>query len=261
MILKQYCVWTVRGVLFRSECVRVCDVVIGKWLVSGRCIINVALGDVLAKQSPGGHWWYYYLGTLSFMSSHCNSLEDGFPMCCTDFIQRYGTILIIPVMAARWTYPKAATLADYDDMKSPGHCFKQCISTTNKNTLHWISVLVEAFVLCGKHFSSDHFGHGLSQWMTTLQCNVVFHWLSPCPEWSLQYYRSWCADHGLRIAGLLGMLLLRVPIILISLGEILGDNFKTFLWDFLFMFRMLDFYQHIEAEKNGCQFADDIFLK
>ena len=27
--------------------------------------------------------------------------------------------------------------------------------------------------------------YGLSQWETTLQCNVVSHWLSPCPEWSL----------------------------------------------------------------------------
>ena len=30
-----------------------------------------------------------------------------------------------------------------------------------------------------------HSGYGLSQWEATLQCNVVSHWLSPCPEWSL----------------------------------------------------------------------------
>ena len=29
------------------------------------------------------------------------------------------------------------------------------------------------------------FCFGLSQWETTLQCNVISHWLSPCPEWSL----------------------------------------------------------------------------
>ena len=28
-------------------------------------------------------------------------------------------------------------------------------------------------------------GYGLSQWEMTLQCNVISHWLSPCPEWSL----------------------------------------------------------------------------
>ena len=30
----------------------------------------------------------------------------------------------------------------------------------------------------------DHSGYGLSQWETTLHCNV-FYWLSPYPEWSL----------------------------------------------------------------------------
>ena len=31
----------------------------------------------------------------------------------------------------------------------------------------------------------DHSGYGLSQWETTLHCNIVSHWLSPYPEWSL----------------------------------------------------------------------------
>ena len=31
-----------------------------------------------------------------------------------------------------------------------------------------------------------HSGFGFSQWQTTLHCNVVFHWLSPYPEWSLK---------------------------------------------------------------------------
>ena len=30
----------------------------------------------------------------------------------------------------------------------------------------------------------DHSGYGLSKW-ETLHCNVVSHWLSSCPEWSL----------------------------------------------------------------------------
>ena len=38
----------------------------------------------------------------------------------------------------------------------------------------------------------DHSGYGLSQWETTLQCNVVSHWLSPYPEWSLLLYCLWC---------------------------------------------------------------------
>ena len=31
----------------------------------------------------------------------------------------------------------------------------------------------------------DHSEYELSQWETTLHCNVVSHWLSPFPEWSL----------------------------------------------------------------------------
>ena len=31
----------------------------------------------------------------------------------------------------------------------------------------------------------DHSEYGLSQWETTLHCNVVCHWLSPYKEWSL----------------------------------------------------------------------------
>ena len=34
-----------------------------------------------------------------------------------------------------------------------------------------------------------HSGYGLSQWETSLQCNVVSHWLSPYPECSVQW---WC---------------------------------------------------------------------
>ena len=35
------------------------------------------------------------------------------------------------------------------------------------------------------HVTSDHTAYGLSQWETTLLCNVVLHWLSPFPERSL----------------------------------------------------------------------------
>ena len=33
--------------------------------------------------------------------------------------------------------------------------------------------------------SRDQYTYGISQWETTLQCNVVSHWLSPYPNWSL----------------------------------------------------------------------------
>ena len=35
-------------------------------------------------------------------------------------------------------------------------------------------------------WNRGHSGYGLSQWETTLHCNVVSHWLSQYPEWSLR---------------------------------------------------------------------------
>ena len=34
------------------------------------------------------------------------------------------------------------------------------------------------------HHNRDHFVHAPSQWETTLQCNVVSHWLGACAKWS-----------------------------------------------------------------------------
>ena len=33
----------------------------------------------------------------------------------------------------------------------------------------------------------NHSGYGLSQWETTLHCNVISHWLSSYPQWSLHW--------------------------------------------------------------------------
>ena len=35
------------------------------------------------------------------------------------------------------------------------------------------------------HFNAYHSGYGISQWEMTLQCNVISHWLSPYPVWTL----------------------------------------------------------------------------
>ena len=37
-------------------------------------------------------------------------------------------------------------------------------------------------------YTKDHFVYAPSQWETTLQCNVVSHWLGAYTEWSLWYY-------------------------------------------------------------------------
>ena len=43
----------------------------------------------------------------------------------------------------------------------------------------------------------DHSGYGLSQREIMLQCNMVYHWLSPYPLWSLDPWRIWVnSSHG-----------------------------------------------------------------
>ena len=51
----------------------------------------------------------------------------------------------------------------------------------------WVS---EYFVnpLIPAYSIRDSSGYGLSQWETMLHCNIVSHWLSSYPEWSLQYW-------------------------------------------------------------------------
>ena len=43
-------------------------------------------------------------------------------------------------------------------------------------------------------YMRDRFGYGLSQWETTLHCNVVSHWLSPFPYYTdLPDQQRWCS--------------------------------------------------------------------
>ena len=82
----------------------------------------------------------------------------------------------------------------------------------------------------------DHSGHGLSQWETTLNCNVTSHWLSPCHEWC-----RWPSDlHGKKIcSGInLGMgLANQCPVkLFVGLHEVRGQpRFETrSLYHFMF---------------------------
>ena len=43
----------------------------------------------------------------------------------------------------------------------------------------------------------NHSGFGLNQWKTTLHCSIVFHWLSPYPEWSRCRHQSGTEDFKL----------------------------------------------------------------
>ena len=55
----------------------------------------------------------------------------------------------------------------------------------------------------------DRSGYMLSQYETALQCNVICHWLSPCPEWSMvhglallimgQWDKAWHQTYNVQI--------------------------------------------------------------
>ena len=59
-------------------------------------------------------------------------------------------------------------------------CVKMLFHSLAFNIFCCSSILILVSVL-----HRDHSEYGLSQWETTLHCNVVFHWLHPYPEWSL----------------------------------------------------------------------------
>ena len=40
-----------------------------------------------------------------------------------------------------------------------------------------------------------HYVYELSQWETMLLCNIVSHWLSPYPEWSLDMWENQALPH------------------------------------------------------------------
>ena len=79
-------------------------------------------------------------------------------------------------------------------IRSPKYRFIASASQTpmqniNHSNAIWAVTLIN--ILFGEMFLSlttmktSTFMYGLNQWETTLQCNVVSHWLSTYPEWSL----------------------------------------------------------------------------
>ena len=61
---------------------------------------------------------------------------------------------------------------------------------TGTRVLGYLSSIIECKlrkITCVMYNTWDHSGYGISQWKTTLQCNIVYHWLSQCPERSLKH--------------------------------------------------------------------------
>ena len=58
--------------------------------------------------------------------------------------------------------------------------------TKRSSYLIWPNVDVSYF--------NDHSIFGLSQWETTLHCNVISHWVNPCTGWCLVFGWRMCFD-------------------------------------------------------------------
>ena len=57
-------------------------------------------------------------------------------------------------------------------------------------------MLLHYIALIGSSHIGYHPGYGHNQWETTLQCNIVSHWLCPYPEWSLHLlHNAWFMQH------------------------------------------------------------------
>ena len=87
-------------------------------------------------------------------------------------------------------YPRSVT----DSSPSIHHCLSNQVCQRDERTVpqaHLHNTYQDA---C--YWYRYHSGYGLSQWETTLQCNVVSHWLSQYPEWSLKWYPTFISHHN-----------------------------------------------------------------
>ena len=89
--------------------------------------------------------------------------------------------------------------------------------------LNWKYTNNKAKHMC---ISNDHFVYGSSQWETTLQCNVVSHWLGAYTKWSLLFYGIYCNVY-MKARTLQWILTLRNPFDLASVEDEMWRSIRT----------------------------------
>ena len=67
-------------------------------------------------------------------------------------------------------------------IRSTVHSHVKKIETYVKSCLYNTTMRSWYIAVVALHSTRDHSEYGLSQWETTLPCNVVSRWLSPCPK-------------------------------------------------------------------------------
>ena len=98
----------------------------------------------------------------------------------------------------------APTPTNFSDtsIKIQENCNQNLKKNLFKITFNHVAVTILFRPRCGiiELLYRAHSGYGFSQWETTLQCNVVYHWLSPYPDWSPLSVQLMCSCVILRIA-------------------------------------------------------------
>ena len=143
---------------------------------------DLRLNKRLSKQSWG--WWFKTLSRPLWR--HCNVSEviSQWMLWNHDSSGRYIGNLSIHVS-------KRYGISFLPKNQKLRNVFFSHVISHNKCMAHAHTVYICVYIGCAlvcchyKTFPMVHFGYGLSQWKTTLHCNVVSHRLSPYPVWSL----------------------------------------------------------------------------
>ena len=84
----------------------------------------------------------------------------------------------------RWVVFHLTIVLKCGDLRSGAPCIHMSkkIETYVKSCLYNTTMRSWYIAVVALHSTRDHSEYGLSQWETTLPCNVVSRWLSPCPK-------------------------------------------------------------------------------
>ena len=95
------------------------------------------------------------------------------------------TIIINSITPTFRPEPKATDICQRGNMQNLGITHFKWFLASLDNLM--IKYLIHRFGTPAKMsaLSRAHCGYALSKWETALHCNVVSHWLSPYPDWSL----------------------------------------------------------------------------
>ena len=104
--------------------------------------------------------------------------------CANNRIKHHGNSINSKVYGERkWRYINHLCLLKFPRFVYIHYLFAYAISMTNDETVE------SPYICIVSGYSKVHFVYALSQWETTLRCNVVSHWLGAYTDWTLLLLR------------------------------------------------------------------------